>query len=205
MMALFHRERTGEGQEVEVGMFETMASFMLVEHADQALFDPPVGPAHYHRAVAPNRKPYQTKDGYIAALVYNDKHWAAFTNAVKPDWATDELATLAQRAKQINHVYGLLGETFKERTTEEWLKLLRELHIPCAPLRTTEELFDNEHLQAIGFFDKMDTSAGKVRFPGIPTWFSRTPGKIQGGAPTLGAHNEEILKELEAANDDVVG
>jgi len=204
MMALFHRERTGEGQEVEVGMFETMASFMLVEHADQALFDPPIGPAHYHRAVAPNRKPYQTSDGYIAALVYNDKHWSAFTEAVKPAWATDELATLAQRAKQINRVYGLLGETFRERTTEEWLTLLRELNIPCAPLRTPDELFDNEHLQAIGFFDYMDTPAGKVRFPGIPTWFSRTAGRIQGGAPALGAHNEEILRELEAANDDPV-
>src|SRR5262245_46091304 len=72
VMALFHRERTGEGQEVEVGMFETMASFMLVEHASGMLFDPPLGPAHYHRAVARNRKPYKTKDGYVAALVYND-------------------------------------------------------------------------------------------------------------------------------------
>ena len=76
MMALFHRERTGEGQEVEVAMFETMASFMLVEHANGALFEPPLGPANYHRAVAPNRRPYRTKDGHIAALVYNDKHWS---------------------------------------------------------------------------------------------------------------------------------
>jgi len=72
-MALFHRERTGEGQEVEIGMFEAMASFMLVEHANGMLFTPPIGPANYHRAVAPNRRPYKTKDSYISALVYNDK------------------------------------------------------------------------------------------------------------------------------------
>ena len=84
MMALFHRERTGEGQEVEVGMFETMASFMLVEHANGAMFDPPLGPAVYPRTVAPNRKPYRTSDGYIAALIYNDKHWNAFIDAVQP-------------------------------------------------------------------------------------------------------------------------
>ena len=109
MMALFHRERTGEGQEVEVSMFETMASFMLVEHANGAMFTPPLGPAHYPRAVAPNRKPYRTKDGYIAALVYNDKQWSAFVEAVQPAWASDAFATLEQRARQIDTVYAPAG------------------------------------------------------------------------------------------------
>ena len=130
MMALFHRERTGEGQEVEVGMFETMASFMLVEHANGALFTPPLGPAHYHRAAAPNRKPYKTKDGYVAALIYNDKHWKLFIEAVKPAWVTPEMATLEQRAQQIDAVYALLGQTFLERTTAEWLDLLRRAQYP---------------------------------------------------------------------------
>lgn len=196
MMALYHRERTGEGQEVEVGMFETMASFMLVEHADGAIFDPPLTEAHYHRAVAPNRRPYKTKDGYIAALVYNDKHWNAFVGAVKPVWATEELSTLEKRARQINRVYGLLGETFLERTTDEWLELLRELHVPAAPIRTTDELFDNEHLNAVGFFETVETPNGPARFPGVPTWFSQTPGHVHGPAPTLGQHTDEVLAEL---------
>src|SRR5260370_40653513 len=88
MMALVHRERSGEGQEVEVSMFETMASFMLVEHANGAMFSPPLGPAIYPRAVAPNRKPYKTSDGHIAALIYNDKQWSAFVGAVQPPWAS---------------------------------------------------------------------------------------------------------------------
>jgi crotonobetainyl-CoA:carnitine CoA-transferase CaiB-like acyl-CoA transferase len=114
VMALFSRERTGEGQEVEVGMFETMASFMLVEHANGAMFSPPLGTAIYPRAVAPNRRPYRTRDGYIAALVYNDKMWSAFVGAVKPAWANDpSLATLELRARKIDSVYALLGETFK--------------------------------------------------------------------------------------------
>ncbi len=199
MMALFHRERTGEGQEVEVSMFETMASFMLTEHASGMLFDPPLGPAHYHRVVARNRKPYATKDGHVAALVYNDKHWNAFVAAVNPPWATEEFDTLAKRAKQIDRVYGLLGETFVERTTQEWLELLEALHIPAAPLRTTDELFDNAHLNAIGFFETIETPQGPVRFPGVPTWFSQTPGRVAGGAPELGAHSREVLDELGAA------
>jgi crotonobetainyl-CoA:carnitine CoA-transferase CaiB-like acyl-CoA transferase len=195
-MALFHRERTGEGQEVEVGMFETMAAFMLVEHANGAMFSPPLTPAHYHRAVSPDRKPYRTKDGHIAALVYNDRHWTKFVDAVKPAWASDELATLKQRATQIERVYRLLGETFLTRTTAEWLALLDELGIPCAPLRSTDELFDNPHLDAIGFFDPVETRHGPVRFPGIPTWFSTSPGAISGGAPDCGEHNDEVLREL---------
>jgi crotonobetainyl-CoA:carnitine CoA-transferase CaiB-like acyl-CoA transferase len=196
MMALFHRERTGEGQEVEVSMFETMASFMLVEHANGALFTPRLGPAFYPRAVAPNRRPYRTRDGYVSALIYNDKHWGLFVDAVKPAWASDELKTLQQRARQIDAVYGLLAGTFAERTTQEWLDLFRELGIPAAALRTPNELFDNAHLNAVGFFETVDSAHGPLRFPGVPTWFSRTPGRVAGPAPELGTHTHEVLEEL---------
>jgi crotonobetainyl-CoA:carnitine CoA-transferase CaiB-like acyl-CoA transferase len=197
MMALFHRERTGEGQEVEVGMFETMAAFMLVEHANGALFDPPLGPAIYPRAVAPNRRPYRTSDGYLSALIYNDKQWTAFVGAVKPAWASDpQFATLELRARRIDTVYALVAGTLKERTTQEWLELFRSLDIPAAPLRTPDELFDNPHLNAVGFFETVDTPRGPVRFPGVPTWFSRTPGRVAGAAPELGANTAEVLEEL---------
>ncbi|MEO7385143.1 MAG: CoA transferase [Novosphingobium sp.] len=201
MMALFHRERTGgkgkgQGQEVEVTMFEAMASFMLVEHANGRLFNPPLGPANYHRAVERNRKPYKTKDGYIAALVYNDKHWNAFIAAVQPPWNSPEFATLELRARQIGRVYGLLAETFTTRTTQEWLDLLRELHIPGSPLRSTDELFDNEHLNAVGFFEKLDSSVGEITYPGVPVWFSETPGKVQGPSPRLGEDTDAVLAEL---------
>ena len=195
-MALFHRERTGQGQEVEIGMFETMASFMLVEHANGALFTPKLGPAFYPRAVAPNRRPYPTKDSYIAVLVYNDKQWNAFINAVQPPWNSPEFATLPQRAKQIDRVYNLVGQTLKERTTAEWLELFRGLDIPSAPLRTPDELFENEHLNEIGFFETIETEYGPVRFPGVPTLFSETPGHVTGFAPKLGEHTDELLAEL---------
>jgi crotonobetainyl-CoA:carnitine CoA-transferase CaiB-like acyl-CoA transferase len=201
MMALFHRERTGEGQEVEVGMFETMASFMLVEHANGAMFTPKLGPAHYPRVVAPSRKPYRTADGYVSALIYNDKHWSLFVDAVKPAWVDTNMTTLDQRAAQIGRIYGLLAETFLERTTQEWLDLMRKLGIPAAPLRTPDELFDNEHLNAVGFFETVDTPQGPVRFPGIPTNFSKTPGKVAGPAPELGEHNDEVLAPLKLAKE----
>jgi crotonobetainyl-CoA:carnitine CoA-transferase CaiB-like acyl-CoA transferase len=199
MMALFHRERTSEGQEVEVSMFETMASFMLVEHANGAMFNPPLGPAVYPRAVAPNRRPYRTKDGQISALIYNDKQWSAFIEAVRPAWAGDQYATLERRARRIDSVYALVAETLKERTTQEWLALFRKLDIPAAPVRTPDELFDNPHLNAVGLFETVDTPHGPVRFPGVPTWFSRTPGRVAGPAPELGANTREVMEDLELA------
>jgi crotonobetainyl-CoA:carnitine CoA-transferase CaiB-like acyl-CoA transferase len=149
-MELFHRERTGEGQEVEVAMFETMASFMLVEHANGAMFDPAMGPAIYPRTVAPNRRPYRTSDSYIAVLIYNDRHWSAFVNAVQPP-------------------------------------------------------FDNPHLSEIGFFETLNTPHGPVRFPGVPTWFSRTAGRVAGPAPQLGADTAEVLDELGLGADAAQG
>jgi crotonobetainyl-CoA:carnitine CoA-transferase CaiB-like acyl-CoA transferase len=182
-------------------MFETMASFMLVEHANGAMFTPPLGPAHYHRAAAPNRKPYRTKDGYVAALIYNDKHWKLFTEAVQPEWVTPDMATLEQRALQIEHVYGKLAETFLTRTTQQWLHLLGELGIPAAPLRTTDELFDNPHLNAVGFWETVDSDQGPVKFPGVPTWFSKSPGKVHGPTPLAGADSDAILAELGLGGD----
>jgi crotonobetainyl-CoA:carnitine CoA-transferase CaiB-like acyl-CoA transferase len=197
MMALFHRERTGEGQEVEVSMFETMASFMLVEHANGAMFDPPLGPAIYPRTVAPNRRPYKTKDGYVAALIYNDKHWKAFIDAVQPAWNIPEYATLAMRAREIDTVYGLVATTMLERTTDEWLTLLGRLEIPAAPINSLDALFDSPQLNAVGMFETIDTPQGKVRFPGVPTWFSKTPGRVMGPAPELGADTKSVLAELD--------
>ncbi len=200
MMALFHRERTGEGQEVEVSMFETMAAFMLVEHANGAMFEPPLGPAVYPRAVSPNRRPHKTKDGHIAALIYNDKQWAAFVEAVQPAWAMDgRYDKLEARAAEINKVYGLLGEVFAERTSAEWLDLFGTLGIPAAPLQSPGDLFDDPHLNAIGFFETVETQTGPVRFPGVPTWFSRTPAKVAGQTPRLNENSAEVLAELAAA------
>ncbi len=200
MMALFHRERTGEGQEVEVSMFETMASFMLVEHANGAMFDPPLGPAVYPRTVAPNRRPYPTKDGHIAALIYNDKHWNAFVDAVRPPWATETYATLERRANEIDTVYGLIAQTMLERTTDEWMTLFGELEIPAAPINTPGALFDHPHLNAVGLFETVETAYGPVRMPGVPTWFSRTPGQIAGPTRELGADTAEVLRELGLAD-----
>ena len=79
---------------------------------------------------------------------------------------------------------------------QEWLELFRSLDIPAAPLRTPDELMSNAHLNAVGFFETVDSPQGPVRFPGVPTWFSRTPGRVANAAPMLGADTQLVLKEF---------
>ena len=197
LMALLHRARTGEGQEIEVAMFETMANFVLTDHINGALFDPPEGEPVYSRAASPNRRPYRTSDGWVAALIYTDKHWRAFLDvAGQPAWAKDpRFATLKDRAKVIDEVYARIGETFLTRSTAEWLDAFARAEIPAAPVNETSALLRDPHLEAVGFFTAQETPLGTVRFPGMPAWFSRTPGQITNPAPALGADGRAVLAE----------
>ena len=197
MMALFHRERTGEGQEVEVGMFETMASFMLVEHANGALFDPPLGPAQL-----PARGRAATA-GPTGPRTATSPRWSTTTStgprsssAVRPAWATDEFATLEKRAKQIDRVYGLLGETFTERTTQEWLDLLRELDIPAAPLRTHRRAVRQRAPQRDRLLRDGRDAAGPGALSRRADLVLGTPGRVAGPAPLLGENTDEVLAEI---------
>ena len=92
--ALFAREKGAGGQEIEVPMFETLASFAMTEHLCGSLFDPPLGPPEYPRVVSPERRPYRTRDGYLGVMIYTDQHWRAFFDAIgNPDWSTDAMFT----------------------------------------------------------------------------------------------------------------
>ncbi len=164
-------------------MFETMASFMLVEHANGAMFDPPLGPAVYPRTVAPNRRPYRTSDGHIAALIYNDKHWNAFIDAVQPAWATDQYATLEQRANADRRRLRAGGRDACRsapprngwRCSASWRSRPRRSTHPDA-------LFDNPHLNAVGLFET-------VRDPARPGAVSRCADLVfahaRAGSPVL--------------------
>jgi len=205
LAALLCRERTGEAQEVELPMFETLAQFVLTDHLGGSSFEPQRGPPGYSRLL--HRRPFQTKDGYLCALVYNDKQWGAFFQAIgrAGELSTNpRLATYSARARNYDEAYGLLATIFETRTTAEWLELLEANDIPCVRLNQLEDLIADAHLAAVGFFHEMDhPTEGRLRLAGIPSRWSRSQPSIQRGPPRLGEHSVEVLREAGYSSADI--
>ena len=203
--ALLHREKTGEGQFVEVPMFECVTSFLLVEHLYDNTFQPPTGQWGYQRVINPNRKPFKTKDGWIGLLPYTDKQWdqffdaAGFGAAVKAD---PRFADYATRAKHTYELYGMIEQAAATKTTQEWLDILKPLSIPVVRTNGLAELPDDPHLKAVGFFQEHEhPEVGTYRQMRAPVRFSKTPSNIRRHPPKLGEHTAEVLAELGIAAD----
>lgn len=196
--ALFHREKCGEGQEIEVPMFETIISYNMIEHMYGETFTPAIGTSFYSRATSPYRKPYRTLDGYIGVLIYNDKHWNAFFDVSgHPELRDDRrFSDISLRADNIDFVYKTVDEIMMEKTTSEWLGILETADIPCTRINNPEDLFEDPHLLATGFFDTVEhPTEGAIRNMKFPVNFSKTPTEIRRHAPVLGEHNDDLFSE----------
>ena len=198
LAALFHRERTGSGQEVEVPMFETMVSFVMAEHIWGEVFEPPLDKAGYTRLMSHHRKPYKTKDGYIAVLPYMNNHWKTFCEkAERQDLIEDDrFKNLSSRVENIDDTYSETGKILSTKTTQEWLDIFADTKVPVIVVNSLDDLFTDPHLEAVGFWQDFDhPTEGKLKMPGFPTKFSKTPATIRKHAPNFGEHSLEILAE----------
>ena len=201
-MALYARERSGVGQAIEVPMFESLVAFMMVEHMGGRSFVPPLGPAGYNRVATDSRKPFKTRDGYLAVVPYSDAHWRKFfalagCTALAAD---TRFATLSERNRHIDVLYTLIEPLFATRSNAEWSALLQEADLPCAVVNSVDDLLVDPHLQAVGFWHAMQhPTEGALMMPGIPVNFSATPGSIRRPPPNLGEHTAEVLAELGLA------
>jgi crotonobetainyl-CoA:carnitine CoA-transferase CaiB-like acyl-CoA transferase len=207
LAALLHRERSGQGQAIEVPMFETVAQFVLSDHLGGSSFDPPIGEMGYGRILSRHRGPYRTRDGHICLLVYNDKQWKGFFEAVgrAAEFAADpRFANQTARAERYDEIYGLVGDILLTKTTAEWIEIFRRHDLPCAPMNDLETLKDDPHLDAVGFFQMRDhPTEGRVRYLGIPTRWSGSPLEIRRDAPRLGEHSIEVLREAGLGDAEI--
>jgi len=198
LAALFHRERTGHGQAVEVPMFETMVSFVMAEHIWGEVFEPPLGKAGYTRLMSHHRKPYKTKDGYIAVLPYMNNHWKTFCEKTgRQDLIDDDrFKNLSSRVENIDDTYAETGKILSTKTTQEWLDIFADTKVPVIVVNSLDDLFTDPHLEAVGFWQEFDhPTEGKLKMPGFPAKFSETPATIRKHAPNFGEHSIEILAE----------
>ena len=207
LAALFHRERTGEGQAIEIPMFETMAQFVLGDHMAGRSFEPPIGPPGYSRLLSPDRRPYQTSDGYVCALVYSDKQWTAFFRLIGlPNEADRDprLNSIDARTRNYDFVYDWFSQVMKTRTTAEWIAFFEEADIPHAPLHDLDNLIDDPHLAAVGLLHTMEhPTEGTLRVAGPAATWSKTPPSIRHHPPGLGEHGGEILREAGFGESDI--
>lgn len=205
-MALLHRERTGEGQQVDVPMLESLVGFNLVEHAAGMLFDPPLGEPGYARSRAPFRKPFATKDGHVCMLPYTQAHWQRFFRlAGRPDMVDDERITdPVKRSQSFDALYRIAAELAAGWETEALLTALDEADIPAGRVNEFTDLFTDPQLTSTGFLKFMEhPTEGRIAVTENPIGFSKSPGEIRNLAPRMGEHSVELLREAGYADGEI--
>ncbi len=198
-MALLHRERTGRGQFVEVPMFEVLVSFNLVEHINGAAFEPPIGPLGYQRVTTASRRPFPTRDGYVCILPYSDKQWLRLLHRGRPsgDDGDPGLRDLQCAGAHRGRALRLRGQRDAGEDHGRVGRDLRAGEIPCMPVADIQRLMDDEHLKAVGMFERHEhPSEGETILVRPPVTFSASPADIRRHAPRFGEHGEEVAREL---------
>lgn len=206
MAAIINKIRTGQGSYVEVGMFESMVAFNLLEHQYGAMFVPPEGEMGYPRTLSPERRPFPTRDGHICILAYTDKQWRTFWElAGEPERCDDpRFATIEARTNNIDPLYTAVGQVLRRHATDEWLELLSKAEIPAGPVNSFEDVRSDPHLKSIGFFQPFQhPSEGQMEMLDTGYRINRQSLPVRQHPPLLGEHGQEILAEAGYSETEI--
>jgi crotonobetainyl-CoA:carnitine CoA-transferase CaiB-like acyl-CoA transferase len=195
--ALFARERNGQGQHVRLSMLDAILYFLWAsDMGSQTYPDQEVRPQD---AASFIDLIYQTADGYMTVAVMSDKEWAGVTRALeRPDWLADpRFASPAARDRHVDERLRMTQEVLRTRTTAEWMALFEANDVPCAPALTRGEVVNHPQVVANQIIiEQAHHAAGLLRQTRPPARFEGTPSEMRRGAPLLGEHSVEILREI---------
>jgi crotonobetainyl-CoA:carnitine CoA-transferase CaiB-like acyl-CoA transferase len=204
LAALFHKQRTGEGQSIELPMFETMAQFVLGDHIGGEVFLPAEGGTGYKRLLSTQRGPYPTRDGHLCVVVYTDDHWRKFSAMVgMPDLLAEDarFASLETRTIHAEAVGAFLAARLPHKSTQQWVELFAQADIPASRVNSIDDLLHDPHLRAAGFWEELEhPTEGRLRVTRFPGTWSRTQPDIRRLAPNLGEHTGELLRAVPAGH-----
>lgn len=204
--ALYHRERTGQGQYIDVALLDAQISWLTYAAGNYfATGQPPARYGSAHPSIVPYQ-PFETSDGYIMIAVGNDRLWQQFCQAAgKPELADKEgFATGAERVTNRQQVIETVGELMRNRPTGEWMELLREAGVPAGPINTIDEVMQDPHVQARGMvLDLEHPTAGEIKNVGNPAKLSETPAEYKSAPPLLGQNTDDVLLKLGYSAEEI--
>jgi crotonobetainyl-CoA:carnitine CoA-transferase CaiB-like acyl-CoA transferase len=203
MVALFHRERTGEGQELNSSLLGGQVCIQTHNFTDFLWSGQPL---QQRRRIGtnPTWNIYRGSDGKWFALgMSRESYWTPFCKALgKPEWIEDErFSTLKLRVQNREVLFGLLDEYFSHDTAEHWIEMFNDADLLAAPVNDYRDLAQDPQVLANEYVTQFDPGNGEpaIRMVGLPVIFGKTPGRIRSMAPEFGQHTEEVL--LEAGFD----
>ena len=198
LAALVHKLRTGEGQRVEVPMFEAFTRFMLIEHLGGLTFDPPNGPPCYIRQIDPDRQPFPSSDGYVSIVPYTEAAWPALFAALgEPETMNDpRFATREARLAHSGELYRELARVTPQFSSAELEAICVEADIPARLARDIADIRSDPHLVATGFFTHRDhpTEGGFLDMK-HPVKFGAWPERQRSVPPLLDEDGAAIRKQ----------
>ncbi len=180
-------------------MFEHMLAMVMGEHLAGAGFSPRIDAPGYKRILARERRPFQTLDGHICTLIYNDREWLAFARLIgRPDLLDTDprFANVDARSRNYAASNTFLAGEFRKRSTAQWLADLEQADIPAQRLNDLEDIIADPHLAAIGYFvEREHPTEGRILSMAVPSEWSESPPGYRHHAPQLGQHTRELLRE----------